>query len=124
VVIVAARVPIGGDVDHRVVEVDGTVVELVRVGMYCLVAEHHEERPLVIGFDETQCAFGQNVRDIAARSRTRTVLVQYGIDDATLAGKPDPVVEAGPQRRIVPHVPFPDERGLVARALKRLRKRV
>jgi hypothetical protein len=100
------------------------VVALDDVGVNGLVRQVEEEGSSVRPPDERDGPVREDVGDVPGDLRQAAVLEEVGVDALPLAGHRDPGVEARPRLRVVPHVPLPDERGLVARLVHRRRERL
>lgn len=87
-----------------------------------LVGEVHQKRSVPLPLDEPDGPVGEDIRDVAVDLMQPPVLVQLGIDRAPLPRHPDPVVEPRSRRRVVVHVPFTQEGGLVPDRVERTGK--
>ena len=105
------------DEPHARSDVDRPVVELPRIGVDSLVRQIQHEGTLPVLHDERDGTIGQDVSHVALDLVKPPILVDLRVGDPSLAREADPMVEAGTRCRIVPHVPLPDERGLVPQAL-------
>src|SRR4051812_23390299 len=102
---VEIAVALGRDEVGRIRIAEASIRALSGLGMHGLVREIQKERLRARLLEEGKRMFIEHIGDVACFLAGGAVHVEFGIEGAPLAFETDPMIEAGPRRMIVAHMP-------------------